>query len=741
MNFRSHPNSCRLALLFAIISPIAVAKDFVSVGPGSYSLERPESCEPLPTEVYRVDSLKGPVPTNQWWTSLVWKPFSQPLFAHPFTLLCNENGLVLSDPSTGITGGGGHIMGGGIPKGGDITIGMIDQTFADAKYAGSSDWFVAAEFANGDAKLRTQFGHGSPFVFGHVSGGEVVIQCGDKPHVWSGDDASETLGITIRGHHYGIFGGKNSSWEGLEGNTLTNKKGKSYFSVALLPDNTPETLKLFASVAHNHVTDSRVSYRHKGGALGSVYQVTVEAMEKGGEGTLFALYPHQWKYTASPLTELSYKSVRGEMKLAAGHQFITKVPIQGLLPVLPKEGIPDPARAIAYLKKEASKMNDEFKDTYWEGKDLGKFATMAGMADILEEEELKETFLDEIKERLENWFTASTGEEAPLFYYDKNWGTLVGSKASYGSDSQINDHHFHYGYFIRAAAEVARHDLAWAKKWAPMVNIIIRDIASNDREDPLFPYTRCFDFYAGHSWASGHADFGDGNNQESSSESLNAWYGLMLWGEAMGDDAIRDKGIFLFNTERTAVEEYWFDVSETNFPESYPHVALGMVWGGKGAFATWFSGDIDCIHGINWLPFTPASIYMGRFPNYVTKNYDRIVEQREGEKDFGTGWGDLVVMFGALSDPIPAAQYIDGNPACKLEGGNTHAFMYHWIHTLNTLGLNEASVISSHPFTNVFKKDGKKTYAAYNFGDKETRVTFSDGFSLIAAPKGLTVTD
>ena len=31
-----------------------------------------------------------------------------------------------------------------------------------------------------------------------------------------------------------------------------------------------------------------------------------------------------------------------------------------------------------------------------------------------------------------------------------------------------------------------------------------------------------------------------------------------------------------------------------------------MVWGGKGAFGTWFSGDIDCIHGINWLPFTPG---------------------------------------------------------------------------------------------------------------------------------------
>jgi hypothetical protein len=65
--------------------------------------------------------------------------------------------------------------------------------------------------------------------------------------------------------------------------------------------------------------------------------------------------------------------------------------------------------------------------------------------------------------------------------------------------------------------------------------------------------------------------------------------------------------------------------------------------------------------------------------------------------------------------------------------------MYHWIETLNTLGLNDASVIADHPFTNVFKKNGVKTYAAYNFGDSSLNVAFSDGTKLLAKPKGLTV--
>jgi len=427
------------------------------------------------------------------------------------------------------------------------------------------------------------------------------------------------------------------------------------------------------------------------------------------------------------------------MKLATGSGFTTSVPVQGVLPMLPVQGVMDHARMLKYLKKEAANQSAEYKDTYWEGKYLGKLATLSGIAEVVGEKELQNLFIQEMRTRLENWFTANLGVSEPLFYYNKTWGALIGNRPSYGSDNELNDHHFHYGYFIRASAEVARFDPAWAKKWGAMVNLLIRDIASTNEDDAMFPQLRCFDIYAGHSWASGHAKFADGNNQESSSESMNAWYGLMLWGEVTGDKVVRDMGIYLYNTERTAVEEYWFDVSGTNFPEGFSNVALGMTWGGKGAFATWFSGDIDCIHGINWLPFTPASIYMGRFPEYVKKNHARIVEKREKGNDYNNGWGDLVVMFNALHDPAMAVNYMDKNPNCSLEGGNTHAFMYHWIHTLKQLGRNDASVTANYPFVNIYRKDGVKTYAVYNFQESSVLVKFSDGFKMTAIPKGMTV--
>ena len=729
-----------IAAVVAAAVPRAAGGQVVKAGAGGYLTARPRSCKPLPESIYKTKDLKGPTPTGQWWSSLVWHKHSQPLFAHPLVLRCTKGGLTVGYPGARITANKSGIFGSG---GSDLTIGHSAATvFPRADCGGFSDWFVTAVFSAGRSSLRTSFGHGSPYVFCRIAGGDPTVRFTRAPQIWSGKGSGGVLGITVNGHHYGLFGPSGSTWSGLGGTTLVNDaKGKDYFAVALLPDNRPQTLAIFRKYAHNHVTDTRVEFSVKQGTVKATYRFSVTPREgrEGSTGSLFALYPHQWKYATSKLTPMTYGSVRGTMKVGVGPSFATAVSVQGVLPMLPAQGIADRDRMLGYLRAEAGKRPRGFGDTYWEGKHLGRLATLSGIAEVANAPELQKVFIGEIERRLEEWFTARSGKDQPVFYYDANWGTLVGSRPSYGSDRPLNDHHFHYGYFIRAAAEVARVDPAWAKKWGAMVKLLIRDVASADRRDAMFPYLRCFDKYAGHSWASGDANFADGNNQESSSESMNAWYGMILWGQATGDTALRDTGVALFNTERTAVEEYWFDVSGTNYPKSFPNVALGMVWGGKGAFGTWFSGDIDCIHGINWLPFTPASLYMGRHPGYVKKNHDRIVSVRKGGSNYNNGWGDLVCMFNALQDPARAAAYIDSVPNCKLEGGNTHAFMYHWVHTLKRLGLNDAGVTADYPLAGVFRRDGKRTYAAYNGNATPLKVTFSDGTVLSARPKALTV--
>ncbi len=719
---------------------ISTGRDgIVAVGAGSYTTRLPAGCKPPPEKIHRAAALAGPVPTNDWWSSIVWQPHSQPLFAHPLALRCGPRGLAVGYPGSSIHTGKDAFIGGGIGETGDFTLGLggIDG-FCEAVLLDSSDWFVGVRFEQDQARLDARFGHGSPFVY--VRHGEVMpeLRFAEKPRLWHGKEGDAVVGLTVRGHHYGLFGPSGARWSAENDTTWSLESGKDYFSIALLPAAEDGTIRGFSEVAHHHVTDTRVVPEVHDGFVITDYRFTVEALEGSGSDTLFALYPHQWKYSEDKMTTWSYASVRGTMKLGRGSGFRTRLPVQGVLPMLPADGIRDRDRLIGYLREELPGPVRDFKDTYWEGKLLGKLATLAGIAESLGETALRDRFHDAIKARLENWFTATPGENETLFYHDARWGALIGSKPSYDSDSRMNDHHFHYGYFIRAAAEVARVDLEWTGKWGPMVELLIRDIASSDPNDPMFPRFRCFDPYAGHSWASGDADYGDGNNQESASEAMNAWNGIMLWGAATGRDDLLETGIYLFNTERTAIEEYWFDVNRTNFPKEFPHKALGMIWGGKGAYGTWFSGEIDHIYGINWLPFTPASVYLGRHPEYVGDTHGHIVRHREAKGDYNTGWGDLLAMFGALHDPRAPIEHLDKNPGCRTEAGNSRAFMYQWIHTLGSLGLNTSGVTADHPFVNIYEKNGRRFYAAYHFGEEPVEVTFSDGHTLMARPGQLT---
>ena len=748
--------ACRCFVAFASLGPAAsvlaeppTQADIVRVGESSgYITALPAGKDVLDFLPSRTSNLTGPTPTNQWWSSLVFKKYSQPMFPHPLAVHCTEAGLLVGYPGREITAGAKSIHGRGLGKAGDLRIGHSNRaTFPEARCSAYSDWSISADFSDGAEQLLLTVSHGSPFVYGTVKGGSAVVALGKSFQVLPGDDRSASLILNIDGSIYGLFGPAGSHWEKTTPTSFTNTDtNRGYFSVAVLPDASPATIDLFTRLAHNHITDTKVSFSVSAGTITTTYQATVKSFESqtatDNTATLLALYPHQWKYLPkqqSPADaqsmSLSYASVRGEMKLLSGSSFTTHVPVQGILPYLPSTS-DQPKELRTLLKSElaevlatAARERDKAKDTYWAGKDLGKLATLSGVAESLGDTESRDLAIAELKLQLERWFTPQPGKTAPVFYYNSTWGTLIGQPSSYGSE-RCNDHHFHYGYFIRAAGEIARVDRHWAKRFAPMVELLIRDIASADRNDKLFPYMRCFDLYAGHSWAAGDANFADGNNQESSSEALNAWYGLALWGENTGDAATRDLGLFLFNTERTAVEEYWFDVGRTNFPKTFDHPTAAIIWGAKAGYETWFSADPDCIHGINWLPFTPGSLYLGRDPEYAARNVSTLISRRPAAGDFSKPWGDLVLMYLALSDPARAAKLLAEQPNGKLESGNTRPFMVQWISTLNQFGTVDASVTSDQPWAVVFNKNGRKTYVAANMQPQPITVRFSDGKQL-----------
>lgn len=722
------------------------AEEVVAVGKGSYATSFPPGAVRPPEAIFRIDSLAGPMPTNDWWSSAAWMPFSERQYPHPLAVQAEANGLRVYYPGTSIHANDSAIFGFMEPnRPDDLILGhsACDQ-FEEAKVADFSDWFVTLRFEQNDARLDVLYGHGSPYVYGTVAGGQAIVRLAGTPKVWSSESPA-ILGVTLSGRHYGLFGPAGSKWTGLETTTLTLDSPQDYFAVAILPDGSAETLARFAKHAHVRPRETRVdwSYDEATGEVATEFRYDLESLEGAEAKTLFALYPHQVHYLdeapsdeklAAAMTGQAYASVRGPMPLAEGTGFRTKRAFPGALLALPKTENADASRMAKLLREELAAPESPPKDTYWEGKDLGRLATIVPIAEAFGERKLAGEAVDRLKRRLEDWFAAGENDKA-LFRYDANWGTLIGYPASYGSDADLNDHHFHYGYFLRAAGEVARHDRAWAEEsaWGGMAELLIRDVASPDRDDPLFPFLRNFDPYAGHSWASGHAKFGDGNNNESSSEAMNAWYGLTLWGEATGNKKLRDLGVWLYATEATAIEEYWFDVYDRNHPPEYRPSVVTMVWGGKGANGTWFSGEPEMIHGINWLPVHAGSLYLGRVPAYAEKNYQALLAENGGAN--WSAWQDVIWMYRAFSDSDDARrQYHAAGPAPALETGNTAVNLAHWMTSLSDLGQIDASLTADWPWHAVFLKNGVRTYAASNPSPSTRTVIFSDGTKLAVEP-------
>ncbi|MYW59137.1 MULTISPECIES: glycosyl hydrolase [unclassified Streptomyces] len=715
-------------------SPASAAT--VPVGAGSYSDTRPPGTTgpttntgaPVTPKVTEAAKDK-PVPTNDWWSSLAFQryddnPYSTPMYGHPLTYQAVSGGLELGYPTSPTVVGEGRQY--EYAHKADLTLGLSGLNSPDTKADDWSDWTVTPYWSDGDRTLRATIGHGMPFVYAEGEGGDARITTAGTPDVFADD--GNVVGITVAGHHYALFAPTGSDWN-VSGTDITAGLGdKDYFSVAVLPST--DALETYRKYAFSFVTGSQVDWNSSGGTVGATYELTTEAKEGTERGTLQALYRHQWMHTTDALTPYTYVSPRGTMKVREGTSFTTSQKAAPVLPGLPGNDAVDTDRLRGYLA-EVADSSDPFSgasDTYWTGKALGKLAQLVPLADQIGETATRDKLVGLLQDRLEEWFTAGGASE---FSYDTDWKTLTGYPASYGSDSELNDHHFHYGYYVYAAAIVAQYDADWAadSAWGGMVKTLIRDTANPSRTDDAFPFLRGFDVYAGHSWASGHQGFAAGNNQESSSESTNLSAALVLWGSATGDSELRDLGSYLLATEGESIAQYWFDADEEVFPSDFGHDTVGMVWGSGGAYSTWWTANPEEIHGINVLPVTAGgSLHLGGHKDAIRRNIAEMERENGGPAE---EWRDILWEFESLADPGAAkAKWDAGNAGYTPEAGESKAHTYHWLTTLDTLGAPDPSITADHPTSAVFSKDGTRTYAAHNHGSDPLTVTFSDGHEL-----------
>ena len=78
-------------------------------------------------------------------------------------------------------------------------------------------------------------------------------------------------------------------------------------------------------------------------------------------------------------------------------------------------------------------------------------------------------------QKISIFFTADGEDDDKYFYYDKEVGSLFGFPQAYYTVDGMTDHHFHYGYFVNAAAQVAMRDPEFIQKYQ---NVAIGDTVS-----------------------------------------------------------------------------------------------------------------------------------------------------------------------------------------------------------------------------------------------------------------------
>jgi len=253
-------------------------------------------------------------------------------------------------------------------------------------------------------------------------------------------------------------------------------------------------------------------------------------------------------------------------------------------------------------------------DPYFGPKYLAKLARLVLISEELNQYATTATLRNRLAPLVAAWLD---GTNLNPLLYDTTWGGVVATAslptelAQFGS-GHYNDHHFHYGYLLYAAAVVIKGNPAWltASRRAALL-AVVRDLANPSALDPRFPRFRYLDFFRGHSWAAGlgTADHPDGQDQESSTEAVNAWYGMRLLGLALNDARLDTLGRLLLALEVDAARTYWqVPAASAVYQDPFAqNRCVGRLFQTQATFDTWFGPEPIKVYGIQLLPVTPIS--------------------------------------------------------------------------------------------------------------------------------------
>lgn len=730
-------------------------------------------------------ALEKPTPTHKWWGSI-------PFLGEMQTGNADQAAYITPDPFIArITEKGVRLM--GLPSGlgfyedgfmyaipdpfvevfDGIAVGNTAHANLNGYLKDHSDASVTVMWKSGDTDvMEATFVHGSPYIYFKAYEGDLVLRTlredsGEKGIFY---DQGNSLGIwtSVSGNlnNFLVTGEGSTNFANISSNEITVTNATKELTLSYLPataagNASSAMISFFEAQARNVVAAADIDYS----VDRTTNTVTVSHIYRDAQGapidTVVGLHPLHWKNSSQLTSDYKVRSARGMIKFSQTDSFNYDLPFVGVLPALPSiDGTFDQATleglVSQFINQGSAAWNDR-TDTYWAAKNYGKVAELAAIARSIGMDDEAAQLITWLKGELSDWFTANTTgalDSIKYFSYDADWNTLLGVEEAFGSHQRLADHHFHYGYFVRAAAEICRVDVAWCgdDQYGPMIELLIRDYAA-DANDEMFPSMRNFDPANGFSWADGRVNFTRGNNNESTSEAATAYGAIILYGLATGQDDLVDKGMYLHASTSAAYWEYWNNIDgynnvsadADNFPSYYDKITTSIIWGDGAVFSTWFSGAYAHILGIQGLPSSPLILHVSQYADYMQDYVSLGLSQSSNGKPSGLvadQWRDLWWNLWAMVDADAAIADYNTVSSYTPEAGETQAHTYHWIHTFSALGqlaTGTGSLTSDHPAALAFEKDGVTNYVVYNFTDQQLVVSYSDGQTVTAAPNAFTL--
>ncbi|QSZ30780.1 hypothetical protein DSL72_000338 [Monilinia vaccinii-corymbosi] len=322
---------------------------------------------------------------------------------------------------------------------------------------------------------------------------------------------------------------------------------------------------------------------------------------------------------------------------------------------------------------------------YYSGKALAKFAGIVyTIHDLLGNASLAQAGLNTLKQ---NFAVFVNNQQQYPLVYESAWGGIV-SSASYitgdpGVDfgnSYYNDHHFHYGYFVYAAAIIGYLDPTWLTNNKAYINTMVRDFANPSSADNFFPVSRNFDWYHGHSWAHGLYETFDGKDQESSSEDSLSAYAIKMWGRTIGDSNMEARGnLQLAITARSLQNYYLYESSNTVEPSNFiGNKVAGILFENKIDHTTYFGDAPELVEGIHMIPLLPHST-LTRTKEFVTEEWNTYFSNGRVDSAVG-GWQGILYANLAIIDPRTSWKYFAQAAfnASWLDGGASRTWYLAW---------------------------------------------------------------